>query len=129
MKPVNPETLSAPRGYNNGMLAASGRLLFVAGQVGWDRDEKMAEGLAAQFDQALFNIMEVVRSAGGAAESIGRLTIFVKDKEEYVRLRKEIGAVYRNHMGRHYPAMSLLVVKDLLEPHALVEIEATAVVP
>lgn len=128
MKPLNPDTLSAPRGYNNGMLAANGRLLFVAGQVGWNREEVMAEGLAAQFDQALFNVLEVVRAAGGGAESIGRFTIFIKDKRQYVDLRKEIGAVYRNRMGRHYPAMSLVVVKDLLEDRALVEIEATAVI-
>ena len=128
MKPVNPATLSDPRGYNNGMSAGVGRLLFVAGQVGWNREEVMAEGLAAQFDQALFNILEVVRAAGGSPESIGRFTIFIKDKRQYMDLRKEIGAAYRKHMGRHYPAMSLVVVKDLLEDRALVEIEATAVI-
>lgn len=128
MKPLNPDILSAPRGYNNGMLAGIGRLLFVAGQVGWNREEVMAEGLAAQFDQALFNVLEVVRAAGGSAESIGRFTIFIKDKRQYVDLRKEIGAVYRKRMGTHYPAMSLVVVKDLLEDRALVEIEATAVI-
>lgn len=129
MKPLNPDTLSAPRGYNNGMLAEPGRVLFVAGQVGWDRDEKMAAGLVAQFDQALFNVLEVVHAAGGTAESIGRFTIFIKDKREYSGLRKEIGAVYRKHMGRHFPAMSLVVVQDLLEEDARVEIEATAVIP
>ena len=128
MKPLNPENLSAPRGYNNGMLAEPGRILFVAGQVGWDREERMAEGLVAQFDQALFNILEVVRAAGGTAESIGRFTIFIKDKREYAELRKQIGAVYRKHMGRHYPAMSLVVVQELLEDGARVEIEATAVI-
>ena len=128
MKPLNPDTLSVPRGYNNGMLAEPGRILFVAGQVGWDREEKMAEGLVAQFDQALLNILEVVRAAGGTAESIGRFTLFIKDKREYAELRKEIGAVYRKHMGRHYPAMSLVVVQDLLEDGARVEIEATAVI-
>ena len=129
MKPVNPETLSAPRGYNHGMLAASGRFLFVAGQAGWDRDERMAEGLVAQFEQALFNILEVVKSAGGMAENIGRLTIYVKDKQDYIRKRKEIGIAYRKRLGKHFPAMSLLVVNDLLEEDALVEIEATAIIP
>jgi enamine deaminase RidA (YjgF/YER057c/UK114 family) len=128
MKPVNPATLSAPRGYNNGMVSEGGRILFVAGQVGWNSGERMAEGLVAQFDQALYNILEVVTAAGGGAESIGRFTIYIKDKHEYVALRKELGAAYRKRMGRHYPAMSLVVVSDLLEEQARIEIEATAVI-
>jgi len=125
---INPETLATPKGYNHGVLS-SGRILFVAGQIGWDRNEKLVDGFAAQFDLALANVLEVVRAAGGNAESIGRFTIFVKDKSEYLKLRKEIGKMYRQRMGNHYPAMSLVVVKELLEDGARVEIEATAVIP
>ena len=87
------------------------------------------DGFAAQFDLALANVLEVVRAAGGNVEDISRFTIFIKDKSEYLELRKEIGKLYRQRMGHHYPAMSLVVVKDLLEDDALVEIEATAVIP
>lgn len=128
MKAINPKTLAQPRGYNNGLLFESGSLLFIAGQIGWNRDQKMAEGLVAQFDQSLFNILEIVSAAGGSAGSIARFTIYVKDKRDYVARRKEIGVVYRKRMGKHYPAMSLVIVKDLLEDGALVEIEATAVI-
>jgi enamine deaminase RidA (YjgF/YER057c/UK114 family) len=125
---INPETLATPKGYNHGVLS-SGRILFVAGQIGWDRNERVVDGFVAQFDLALANVLEVVRAAGGNAENISRFTIFVKDKSEYLKLRKEIGKMYRQRMGNHYPAMSLLVVKDLLEDGALIEIEATAVIP
>jgi enamine deaminase RidA (YjgF/YER057c/UK114 family) len=127
MKAINPESLAEPRGYNNGMLQGCGKILFVAGQVGWDRDREFAQGLVKQFDQAIRNVLEVVREAGGEAKDIGRLTIYVKDRQEYLRHRKEIGNAYRAHMGKHFPAMSLITVKDLLEEDALVEIEATAV--
>jgi enamine deaminase RidA (YjgF/YER057c/UK114 family) len=126
---VNPETLAKPRGYSHAAIGRSdGRILFIAGQIGWDKNEKISTGMLAQFDLALANVLEILRAAGGNVEDIGRFTIFVKDKTEYLNLRKEIGKVYRNRMGRHYPAMSLLVVKDLLEDEALVEIEATAVI-
>jgi enamine deaminase RidA (YjgF/YER057c/UK114 family) len=126
---INPETLATPKGYNHGVLSNGGRLLFVAGQIGWDHNEKLVDGFAAQFDLALANVLEVVRAAGGNVEDITRFTIFVKDKSEYLKLRKEIGKLYRQRMGHHYPAMSLVVVKDLLEDSALIEIEATAVIP
>lgn len=126
---INPETLAPPKGYNHGVLTNGGRILFVAGQIGWDRNAKLVDGFAAQFDLALANVLEVVRAAGGNAQDIGRFTIFVKDKSEYLKLRKEIGTLYRQRMGNHYPAMSLVVVKDLLEDGALIEIEATAVIP
>jgi len=129
MKQINPSSLPSPRGYNNGMLSFAGKILFVAGQIGWDENGSLANGLAAQFDRAIYNVLEVVRSAGGHAENIGRLTIYVKDKQNYLSSRKEIGEAYRHHMGKHFPAMSLLVVSDLLEEGALVEIEATAVMP
>jgi enamine deaminase RidA (YjgF/YER057c/UK114 family) len=126
---INPETLATPKGYNHGVLSNGGRLLFVAGQIGWDRNEKLVDGFVAQFDLALANVLEVVRAAGGNVEDITRFTIFVKEKSEYLKLRKEIGKLYRQRMGNHYPAMSLVVVKDLLEDSALIEIEATAVIP
>lgn len=129
MKQINPASLPSPRGYNTGMLSFVGKILFVAGQIGWDENGNLADGLVAQFDRAVYNVLEVVRSAGAQPENIGRLTIFVKDKQEYMSFRKEIGEAYRRHMGKHYPAMSLLVVHDLLEDGALVEIEATAVMP
>ena len=128
MKIFNPETLAIPRGYNHGILA-SGNLLFIAGQIGWDKDGNVADGLVNQFEQALRNILAVVEKAGGTAENIGRLMIFIKDKQDYLNRRKQIGQCYQAVMGKHYPAMSLLVVKDLLEEKALVEIEATAVLP
>lgn len=126
---VNPPTLAAPRGYSNGLSYATGRVLFVAGQIGWRVDGTFEDGLSAQFDRALANVMEVVRAAGGSAEHVGRLTIYVTDKHAYLAAQKAIGAAYRTHMGKHYPAMSLVQVAALLEDRALVEIEATAVIP
>jgi enamine deaminase RidA (YjgF/YER057c/UK114 family) len=127
--PVNPPSLAAPRGYSNGMVHAPGRVLFVAGQIGWDREGRFAEGLTAQFEQALTNVLDVVRHAGGEAGDIGRLTLYVVDKHDYLARTKEIGAAYRRVLGKHFPAMALVQVAALLEDRALVEIEATAVVP
>ena len=127
MTTVNPPTLAPPRGYSHGIVG-EGRMVFVAGQVGWDRHAALvSEKFADQFDQALANVLEVVTAAGGFAESIARLTIYVVDKGEYVAATKEIGDRYRARMGRHFPAMTLVEVKSLLEPGARVEIEATAV--
>ncbi len=126
---VNPPTLAAPRGYSNGLAYPAGRILFVAGQVGWRTDGTFEDGMVAQFDRALANVLEVVRAAGGLAEHVGRLTIFVSDKSAYLAATKAIGVAYRTHMGKHYPAMSLVQVAALLEEGALVEIEATAVLP
>lgn len=124
---INPETLAPPKGYSNGVLYEGGRILFVAGQVGWDKNEKCVEGLTAQFGLALDNILEVVRAAGGEPSDVGRMTIYVIDKDEYIREAKAIGAEYRRRMGKHYPAMSLVQVANLLEEGARVEVEATAV--
>jgi len=129
MRIIQPESLGKPRGYSNGILAPAGRILFVAGQIGWDRTRKLKEGLTAQFGQAIQNILEVVREAGGSPENIGRMTIYIKDKSDYQKRTKEIGEQYQQRMGKHFPAMSLIIVKDLLEEGALVEIEATAVIP
>jgi len=131
MQAINPESLGAPKGYSNGMLApAGGRVLFVAGQIGWNAEQKLvSERFADQFGQALRNVLTVVEHAGGRAEHIGRLTVYVTDKTEYLGALKDVGAAYRLHMGRHYPAMALVEVRALVEPGAKVEIEATAVVP
>jgi enamine deaminase RidA (YjgF/YER057c/UK114 family) len=125
---INPVTLAPPQGYSHG-VQASGDLLFISGQIGWDKNENVAEGFANQFELALRNVLAVVKDAGGTAQNIARLTIFIKDKKQYQDDRKEIGIRYRTLMGKHFPAMSLLIVKDLLEEKALVEIEATAVLP
>ena len=127
---VNPDTLAPPRGYSNGLMFDAGRLLFVAGQIGWDRDMNfVSTEMTGQFAQALDNVLDVVREAGGGPEHIGRLTIYVTDKAAYATSAKAIGAAYRERMGKHYPAMALVQVLALLEDRALVEIEATAVLP
>lgn len=127
---VNPPSLASPKGYSNGVLAPAGaRLLCVAGQIGWDGEGRVVPGgFAAQFGQALRNVMSVVEGAGGRVEQVLRLRIHVLDREAYVAAREEIGRAYREVMGRHYPAMALFVVAGLLEPEARVEIEADAFV-
>lgn len=127
--PVEPSTVAPPRGYSNGMVHPPGRVLFVAGQIGWDREGQFAEGLTAQFEQALTNALAVVKEAGGAPEHVGRMTIYVVDKHDYLARAKDIGAGYRRVFGKHFPAMSLVQVAALLEDRALVEIEVTAVLP
>ena len=128
-KVVNPDTLAPPRGYSNGLLYPGGQILFVAGQIGWDKEMKLVDGVAEQWALAMDNVLDVVRAAGGGPEHIGRFTIFVTDKRAYLAAAKAIGAAYRERMGKHYPAMSLVQVADLLEDGAMVEIEATAVIP
>lgn len=122
---VNPDVLGRPSGWNHGMLAsAGGRLLFVAGQTAPDRP-----GLVEQWAGALERVLEVVRAAGGGPEHIGRMTIFIVDRESYRANLRPLGEAHRRLMGRHYPAMALLEVRALLDPNAVVEIEATAVLP
>lgn len=127
---VRPPGLMTPSGFNHGMLAApGGRILFVAGQAPTDATGRVvAGGFAAQFGRALRNCIEVVRAAGGKPEDVGRFTIFVKDMTAYRAARRDLAAVWRDVMGRHYPAVALLEVKDLVDEGALVEIEATAVI-
>lgn len=128
-KLINPAALGQPRGYSNGVLTdAGGRLLFVAGQVGWNREQTIvSEDLVAQFDRALENVVAVVTEAGGRPDQIARLVLYVTDKEDYQLHLKEIGESYRARMGKHFPAMVLVEVKSLLEDRAKVEIEAVAV--
>ena len=127
---VNPEELGAPRGWNNGMLAPrEGRVLFVAGQTARDGSGQVGEtDFVTQFDRSLGNALAVVRAAGGEAADVGRLTIYVTDVAQYRASLKPLGEVYRRRMGKHYPAMALVEVAALVDPRALVEIEATAVV-
>jgi enamine deaminase RidA (YjgF/YER057c/UK114 family) len=128
--PVDVPGWPRPKGYSNGVLAGPGRLLFVAGQIGWDEQERLVSDLfLPQFRRALENVVAVVRAAGGAPDDVCRVTIFVKDKTQYTADLKAVGLTYREVMGRTWPAMSLVEVRDLLEPGALVEIEATAVIP
>ena len=131
LTPINPASLGPPRGYSHGMLAPpEGRLLFVAGQVGWDGDQRLVgEGFVEQFAQALENVLAVVREAGGGPDHLARLTLYVTDKGDYLSQLEPLGEAYRRLMGRHYPAMALVEVAALLEPGARVEIEATAIVP
>ncbi|MFB3112984.1 MAG: RidA family protein [Gemmatimonadales bacterium] len=130
---INPKSLGAPapKGWNNGLLApAGGRVLFVAGQDARDASGNVtATGIVDQFAQVFDNLLTVVREAGGKPEHIGRMTIYVTDLEAYVTNLKPIGEAYRKRMGRHYPAMALVEVKALMESNALIEVEATAVLP
>jgi enamine deaminase RidA (YjgF/YER057c/UK114 family) len=126
---VNPPALAEPRGYSNGVAygAPGGSVLFLAGQIAWDAAGRIvSDRFDDQFDQALANLIAVVTEAGGTPESIGKLTIFVVDRAQYQAARKEIGERYRRRMGRHFPAMTLVEVRALLEPGALVEIEGIA---
>jgi enamine deaminase RidA (YjgF/YER057c/UK114 family) len=129
LKIINPTLLGAPKGFSHGVLAdASGRLLFIAGQIGWDAQQTIvSENFVEQFDRALANVVAVVNEAGGTADQIARLVIYVTDKNEYTLNLKAIGECYRAHMGRHFPAMVLVEVKSLLADAAKVEIEAVAI--
>ncbi len=127
---VNPESLGAPRGWNNGLIAPpGGRLLFVAGQAGWEEGAAGAPpGFVEQFARALDKVLAVVRAAGSGPTDVARLTIFVTDLAAYRASRKPLGDAWRARFGKHYPAMTLVEVKGLVDPGAVVEIEATAVV-
>lgn len=126
---LQPKNWGAPQGYANG-VAAEGRTVFIAGQIGWNERAELADReLAGQVEQALKNIIAVLAEAGGAPHHLTRMNWFVTDKKAYLAQRKAIGEAYRRVIGRHYPAMTLVIVAGLLEEGALVEIEATAVVP
>lgn len=130
MKVLLPHGWDAPVGYANGIAAGSGTLVFVAGQVGWDAQQKFAsEEIAPQFEQALKNVLAVLAEAGGGPAHICRMTAYCCDKPAYLAARPQLGAIWRRLMGRHYPAMSMIFVADLLDHPAKIELEATAVVP
>lgn len=123
---IHPEGWAPALGYANGMLMPDGTL-HVGGQIGWNKDKVFVEGgFIGQMEQALTNIAEIVRAAGGDVTDIGRLTWFIKDKREYLSKQREVGEAYRRVFGKHFPAMSMLIIKDLVEDEALIEIEATA---
>ena len=123
-----PEGWPRPKGYSNG-IEASGRLVFVAGQIGWDTSGAFPDGFAAQFRQTLDNTLAVLAEAGAGPEHVVRMTWFITDKPAYLASQRQIGAIWRELMGAHYPAMAVVVVAGLIEDAALIEIETTAVVP
>jgi enamine deaminase RidA (YjgF/YER057c/UK114 family) len=125
---LQPSSWPRPRGYANG-IAAAGETIFLAGQIGWDAERRFAEGLALQIRQALDNIVTLLAEAGAGPQHIVRLTWYVTDLQAYRTSLSDIGAVYRSVMGRHFPTMSVIGISELVEQQALVEIEATAVVP
>lgn len=116
-----------PKGYSNGRIG-TGKLLHVGGQIGWDATGTFADGFVAQFAQTLDNVIAVVAAAGGTVVDIADMTVFVVDMPAYRNARKELAAVWRERLGKHYPAMALVAVKELFEPAALVEIQAVAFV-
>jgi len=127
---INPSQLVKPRGYNHGIkTTGSATLLFLGGQVGWDSVGRLVgkTDIPCQFDKALENLLEIVKEAGGRAKNIVKLNLFVTDKKAYLEAVKEIGQTYRNRMGKHFPAMTLVEVKSLYEDSAMVEIEGLVV--
>lgn len=127
-KIIQPEGWAPAKGYANGVLSSDGHL-FVGGQIGWTADQRFeAHDFIGQMTQALKNIRAVVEAAGGTPEDIVRLTWYVTDKKEYVAAQADVGRAYRQVLGRHFPAMAMVVVKELVEDEAKVEIEATAVI-
>jgi enamine deaminase RidA (YjgF/YER057c/UK114 family) len=129
MQILQPPTWARAKGFSNGIVA-TGRLVFIAGQVGWTgQGEWREKSFAGQFRQTLQNILEVLAQAKGKPEHIVRLTWYVIDRDEYLASIKEVGAAYRELMGRHYPTMAVVQVSGLVERDARLEIEATAVIP
>jgi enamine deaminase RidA (YjgF/YER057c/UK114 family) len=129
MKVLQPPNWPRPKGYSNG-ISARGRLIFTAGVVGWNEEERFCEhSLEGQFSQALMNTLEILAQDGAGPQHIVRMTCYVTDRREYLEALDGIGAAWRTIMGRNYPAMALVEVKGLVEAAAKVEIETTAVVP
>jgi len=130
MEILLPKGWAPPKGYSNAIVASPGRIVFIAGQVGWDAQHRFdSPDLLPQFEQALRNVLAVLAEAGGEPHHICRVTAYCRDKPAYLAARGELGAMWRKHMGAHYPAMSLVFVADLLDSPAKIELEATAVLP
>jgi enamine deaminase RidA (YjgF/YER057c/UK114 family) len=126
---LQPKNWLPPKGYSNG-VAAQGRQVFIAGQIGWNEGGKLvSDDFVGQVERALANIVQVLAEAGGEPHHLARLTWYVTDKAAYLARQKEIGEAYRRVIGRHFPTMTLVVVAGLLEQGAKVEIEGTAVIP
>jgi enamine deaminase RidA (YjgF/YER057c/UK114 family) len=130
MQTLLPQGWKPPIGYANGVAVEAGRIVFIAGQVGWNAQQVFdSEAMAPQFEQALKNILAVLAEAGGRPEHVCRITAYCIDRPAYLAARAELGAIWRRLMGRHYPAMSMIFVADLLDHPAKIELEATAVLP
>jgi enamine deaminase RidA (YjgF/YER057c/UK114 family) len=127
---LHPRSWLPPIGYANGISVPAGRIVFVAGQVGWDADQHFhSEELVPQFEQALKNIIAILAEAGGKPNHICRLTAYCIDKPAYLTGRRELGRIWKSLIGSHFPAMSMIFVADLLDAPAKIELEATAVIP
>jgi enamine deaminase RidA (YjgF/YER057c/UK114 family) len=130
MRILLPAGWAPPVGYANGIAVDAGRIVFIAGQVGWDAQQTFhSEHIVPQFEQALANVLAVLAEAGGEPQHICRMTAYCCDKPAYLAARRELGAIWRRMMGTHYPAMSMIFVSDLLDSPGKIELEATAVVP
>ena len=130
MQILQPPGWARPKGFSNGIAVRGGTTVYIAGQIGWTGEQRFAEkSFAGQFRQALANIVAVLREAGGRPEHLVRVTWYVLDKQEYFGALREVGAAWRELIGRHYPTMAVVQVSGLIEPEARLEIEATAVIP
>ncbi len=130
MQILCPPGWSSPVGYSNGISVLAGRVVFIAGQVGWDANQHFhSEELVPQFEQALKNILAILAEAGGMPGHICRVTAYCIDKPAYLGGRRELGRIWKSLMGNHYPTMSMIFVADLLDTPAKIELEATAVIP
>lgn len=127
---LHPSGWARPIGYSNGIVSVPGRIVFVAGQVGWDAQQKFhSDEIGPQFEQALRNVLTVLAEAGAGPQHICRMTAYCCDKAAYLAARPELGRIWRSIMGRHFPSMSMIFVSDLLDSPGKIELEATAVVP
>lgn len=130
LRVLHPEGWKPPVGYANGISVNAGRIVFIAGQVGWNAHQKFhSDQLVPQFEQAMKNILSILAEAGGKPTHICRLTAFCIDKPAYLAGRRELGRIWKSLMGNHFPAMSMIFVADLLDTPAKIELEATAVIP
>lgn len=127
---LHPPQWAPPIGYSNGIMTPPGNIAFIAGQVGWNEQQQFeSEDLEPQFEQALKNVLTILAEAGGKPEHICRMTAYCCDKPQYLKIRKNLGKIWQRHMGRHFPAMSMIFVSDLLDHPGKIELEATAVIP
>ena len=130
MEVLLPPGWAPPIGYSNGIAAKPGRVVFIAGQVGWDAQQRFqSEDIVPQFEQALRNVLDVLAQAGGRPEHVCRITAFCCDKPAYLAARPQLGKIWKRLMGTHFPAMSMIFVSDLLDNPGKIELEATAVLP
>ena len=130
MQVLMPPEWEAPIGYANGIAVDAGRIVFIAGQVGWNAQQKFeSPDIVPQFEQALKNLLAVLAQAGGQPQHICRITAYCCDKPAYLAARAQLGAIWRTLMGKHFPAMSMIFVSDLLDDPGKIELEATAVLP